>query len=69
MHIFMKKQKEKTYQNLKYIFIMDMREHLPTFCETVRKYWNTKNRSHEDLYLKNSKRRERIFIEEGAEAP
>lgn len=37
------------------------------YWETVRKYWNTENRSQEDLYLKTLKLWERIFLEEGAE--
>ncbi len=35
--------------------------------EIVRKYWETKSRAEEDLYLGNVKRWERIYLEEGAE--
>ena len=45
----------------------DMQENHLVYRETVRKYWNTENRSQEDLYLKTIKRWERIFLEEGAE--
>ena len=63
-----KGQKQKKYSaELKICVIMDMREHHLAYRETVRKYWNTENRSQEDLYLKTLKLWERIFLEEGAE--
>ena len=59
---------QKIYSaEFKICVIMDMREHHMAYRETVRKYWNTENRSQEDLYLKTIKRWERIFLEEGAE--
>ncbi len=59
---------QKIYSaEFKICVIMDMREHHLAYRETVRKYWNTENRSQEDLYLKTIKRWERIFLEEGAE--
>lgn len=62
-----KGQKQKKYSaELKICVIMDMREHHLAYRETVRKYWNTENRSQEDLYLKTLKLW-RIFLEEGAE--
>ena len=63
-----KGQKQKKYSaEFKICVIMDMREHHLAYRETVRKYWNTENRSQEDLYLKTLKLWERIFLEEGAE--
>ena len=60
--------KQKVYSaEFKICVIMDMQEHHLAYRETVRKYWNTENRSQEDLYLKTIKRWERIFLEEGAE--
>lgn len=51
-----KGQKQKKYSaELKICVIMDMREHHLAYRETVRKYWNTENRSQEDLYLKTLK--------------
>ena len=69
VHIFMAKKgtKQKVYSaEFKICVIMDMQEHHLAYRETVRKYWNTENRSQEDLYLKTIKRWERIFLEEGA---
>ena len=61
-------RKNKVYSaEFKIWVIMDMREHHLSYRETVRKYWNTENRSQEDLYLKTIKRWERIYLEEGAE--
>lgn len=63
-----KGQKQKKYSaEFKICVIMDMREHHLAYRETVRKYWNTENRSQEDLYLKTLKLWEHIFLEEGAE--
>ncbi len=47
--------------------ILDMREHHLGYRETVRKYWNTKSRSEENLYRFTVQRWERIYLEEGAE--
>lgn len=46
---------------------MDLREHHLGHRETVRKYWNTQNRTEEDKYLHTLRNWERIFLEEGAE--
>lgn len=63
-----KGQKQKKYSaEFKISVIMNMRENHLAYREAVRKYWNTKNRSQEDLYLKTLKQWERIFLEEGAE--
>ena len=60
--------KQKVYSSeFKIYVIMDMREHHLAYRETARKYWNTENRSQEDLYVKTIKLWERIFLEEGAE--
>lgn len=61
------KNKKKYSAEFKICVIMDMQEHHLAYRETVRKYWNTENRSQEDLYLKTLKLWERIFLEEGAE--
>ena len=58
VHIFMGKteRKNRNYSaEFKICVIMDMREHHLAYRETVRKYWNTENRSQEDLYLKTLK--------------
>ena len=60
--------KQKKYSaEFKICVIMDMREHHLGYRETVRKYWETKSRSEEDLYRFTIQRWERIFLEEGAE--
>lgn len=46
--------------------IMDMRENYLSHRETVRKYWNTQNRTEEDKYLHTLINWERIYLEEGA---
>lgn len=69
VHIFMGKtgRKNKVYSaEFKIGVIMDMREHHLNYCETVRKYCNTTNRSQECNYIKTIQRWERIFLEEGA---
>ena len=43
--------------------IMDMRENYLSHRETVRKYWNTQNRT-EDRYLHTLRNWERIYLEE-----
>jgi len=61
-------RKNKKYTGeFKICVIMDMREHHLAYRETVRKYWQTSNRSEENLYLSTLKKWERIFSEEGAE--
>ena len=47
--------------------IMDMRENYLSHRETVRKYWNTQNRTEEDKYLRTLRNWERIYLEEGVE--
>ena len=46
--------------------IMDMREHHLGYCETVRKYWDIRQ-GQEQNYKNTVIRRERIYLEEGAE--
>ncbi len=60
--------KNKSYSaEFKISVIMDMREHHLGYRETVRKYFNTTNRSQELNYINTVKRWERIYLEEGAE--
>ena len=70
VHIFMKKtgRKNKVYSaGFKISVIMDMRENCLSHRETVRKYWNTQNRTEEGKYLHTLRNWERIYLEEGAE--
>ncbi len=61
-------RKIKVYSaEFKISVIMDMRENYLSHRETVRKYWNTQNRTEEDKYLCTLKNWKRIYIEEGAE--
>lgn len=46
---------------------MDMRKNYLSHRETVRKYWNTQNRTEEERYLHTLRNWERIYLEEGAE--
>ena len=63
-----KGNKQKRYSaEFKIGVIMDMRENYLSHRETVRKYWNTQNRTEEDNYLHTLRRWERIYLEEGAE--
>ena len=68
MHIFYGKvrRKNKVYRGeFKIGVIMDMRENYLSHRETVRKYWNTQNRTEEDKYLHTLRNWERIYLEEG----
>lgn len=68
VHIFMGKteRKNKVYSGeFKIGVIMDMRENYLSHRETVRKYWNTQNRTEEDKYLHTLRNWERIYLEEG----
>ena len=47
--------------------IMDMCDNYLSHRETVRKYWNTQNRTEEDKYLHTLKNWKRKYLEEGAE--
>lgn len=47
--------------------VRDMRENNLSLRATVRKYWQTHSRAEEDLYKKNVRYWERIFLEKGAE--
>ena len=61
-----RRRKNKKYSpEFKVHVIIDMRENGLSQRETVRKYWNTKSRTEEDLYLCSLKRWERIYLEEG----
>ena len=61
-------RKNKVYSaEFKTGVIMDMRENYLSHRETVRKYWNTQNRTEEDKYLHTLRNWERIYLEEGAE--
>lgn len=61
-------RKNKVYSaEFKIGVIMDMRENYLSHRETVRKYWNTQNRTEEDKYLHTLRNWERIYLEEGAE--
>ena len=44
-----------------------MRENHLAYRETVRKYWNTRSRAEEDLYVHTVKKWECIYLTEGAE--
>lgn len=68
VHIFMGKteRKNKVYSGeFKIGVIMDMGENYLSHRETVRKYWNTQNRTEEDKYLHTLRNWERIYLEEG----
>ncbi len=61
-------RKNKVYSaGFKISVIMDMRENCLSHRETVRKYWNTQNRTEEGKYLHTLRNWERIYLEEGAE--
>lgn len=61
-----RKRKNKKYSaEFKICVILDMRENSLSQRETVRKYWGTKSRAEEDLYLGCVKRWERKYLEEG----
>ncbi len=61
-------RKNKVYSaEFKIGVIMDMRGHHLGHRETVRKYWNTQNRTEEDKYLHTLRNWERIYLEEGVE--
>ena len=61
-------RKNKAYSaEFKISVIMDMRENFLGYRETVRKHWQTQNRSEEELYKGTVKKWERIYLEEGAE--
>ncbi len=63
-----KGNKQKRYSaEFKISVVMDMRENYLSHRETVRKYWNTQNRTEEDNYLHTLRNWERIYLEEGAE--
>ncbi len=63
-----KGNKPKRYSaEFKISVIMDMRENYLSHRETVRKYWNTQNRTEEDNYLNTLRNWERIYLEEGVE--
>lgn len=58
-------RKNKVYSGeFKIGVIMDMRENYLSHRETVRKYWNTQNRTEEDKYLHTLRNWERIYLEE-----
>ena len=59
-------RKNKVYSGeFKIGVIMDMGENYLSHRETVRKYWNTQNRTEEDKYLHTLRNWERIYLEEG----
>lgn len=61
-------RKNKVYSaEFKISVIMDMCENYLSQRETVRKYWNTQNRTEEDKYLCTLKNWKHIYLEEGAE--
>ena len=61
-------RKNKVYSaGFKISVIMDMRENCLSHRETVRKYWNTQNRTEEGKYLHTLRNWERIYLKEGAE--
>lgn len=61
-------RKNKVYSaEFKISVIIDMRENYLSHRETVRKYWNTQNRTEEGNYLHTLRNWERIYLEEGAE--
>lgn len=61
-------RKNKVYSaEFKIGVIIDMRDNYLSHRETVRKYWNTQNRTEENKYLHTLRNWERIYLEEGAE--
>ena len=63
-----KGNKQKRYSaEFKISVIMEMRENYLSHRETVRKFWDTQNRTEEDNYLHTLRNWERIYLEEGAE--
>ena len=62
-----KKHNTKYSPEFKKSVIMDMRENHLAYRETVRKYWNTRSRAEEDLYVHTVKKWECIYLTEGAE--
>ena len=61
-------RKNKVYSaEIKISVIMDMCENYLSLRETVRKYWNTQNRTEEDKYLRTLKNWKHIYLEEGVE--
>ena len=61
-------RKNKVYSaGFKISVIMDMCDNYLSHRETVRKYWNTQNRTEEDKYLHTLKNWKRKYLEEGAE--
>lgn len=60
--------KNKKYSpEFKISVILDMRENRLGQRETIRKYWLTKSRKEESLYVSTLKLWERIYLEEGTE--
>ena len=62
-----KKHNTKYSPEYKISVIMDMRGNHLAYRETVRKYWNTRSRAEEDLYVHTVKKWECIYLTEGAE--
>ena len=62
-----KKVQTKYSPEFKISVILDMWENHLTYRETTRKYWKTKSHKEEDLYRKNLKHWERIYLIEGEE--
>ena len=63
-----KGQKQRKYSaEFKETIILDMRENHMGYRETVRKYWNTRSRTEEDLYVGTVKKWEHIYLTEGEE--
>ena len=61
-------RKNKVYSaEFKIGVIMDMREHLLSYHETVRKYWGIEESKNGDSKRNIVQRWERIYLEEGAE--
>ena len=62
------RRKNKVYSaEFKIGVIIDMRANYLSHRETVRKYWNTQNRTEKNKYLHTLRNCERIYLEEGAE--
>ncbi len=59
--------KKRYSAEFKISVIMEMRENYLSHRETVRKFWDTQNRTEEDNYLHTLRNWERIYLEEGAE--
>lgn len=62
-----KKHNTKYSPEFKKSVILDMRENHMGYRETVRKYWNTRSRTEEDLYVGTVKKWEHIYLTEGEE--